>query len=100
MPRAMATIGVRIIAVLVIVQGLFSAVTLGYVIMRGLPPARAYTEGAATELASSRTPVRDAARTEAAILTSSLTVGVHLGVGVLLYLSSRPLGRLLARRVE
>ena len=100
MPRAMATIGVRIIALLVMLQGLFGAVTLGSVMVRGLPPARAHTEGAATDLASSSERVRDSAHTRAAISTMSLTVGVHLGVGVVLLFLSRPLGRLLARRVE
>jgi len=99
-PRAIATIGVRIIAVLVLVQGLFGAVTLGSVMMRGLPQVRAHTEAAATELASSSERVRDSARTSAAISTMLLTVGVHFGVGVVLLLLSRPIGRLLARGVE
>ena len=100
MPRTIATIGVRIIAVWVMLQGLFGAVTLGSVMMRGMPPARAHTEGAATELASSRERIRDSAQTRAAISTMSLTVGIHVGAGVVLLLLSRPVGRLLARRVE
>ena len=99
MPRTIATIGVRIIAVWVMLQGLFGAVTLGSVMMRGMPPARAHTEGAATELASSRERIRDSAQTRAAISTMSL-VGIHVGAGVVLLLLSRPVGRLLARRVE
>ena len=100
MPRAIATIGVRIIALLVMVQGLFGAVTVCSVMMRGMGRPRGHTGASATELASSTDGVRDPSQTRAAILTMSLAVGVHVGVGIVLLLISRPIGRLLARKVD
>jgi hypothetical protein len=97
MPRAIATIGVRIIALWVMLQGIFGAVLVASIIVRGLP-ARHSAPAAATALASER--VRDPALTSAALWSAAPTAAVHLGVGGVLLFFSKPIGRLLARRSE
>src|SRR5436190_15250018 len=97
-PRAIATIGVRIIALWVMVQGIFGAILVASIIARGAP-AR-HSAPAATAIISATERVRDPALTSAAVWSAAPTAVVHLGVGCVLLFFSRPIGRLLARRSE
>src|SRR5437868_13080889 len=99
LPRAIATIGVRIIALWVMLQGIFGTVIVASVITRGVP-ARHSAPTAVTAPASVSERVRDPALTSAAVWSAAPTAVVHLGVGCVLLLFSRPIGRLLARRSE
>src|SRR5437868_5384642 len=99
MPRAIATIGVRIIALWVMLQGIFGAVLVAFVVVGGVP-ARHSAPAAATALVSASERVRDPALTSAAIWSAAPTAVVHLGIGCVLLFFSRPIGRLLVRRSE
>ena len=99
MPRAIATIGVRIIALWVMLQGIFGAVIVTSLVVRGVP-ARHSSPAAATAIVSASERVRDPALTSAAIWSAAPTAAVHLGVGCVLLFFSRPIGRVLARRSE
>ena len=94
--RSVGVIGVRIIALLVLLRGLFSAITVGSVILRGA----ATPSTATTVLATSSNRVPDAALVEAVAWSTLPSVALHIGVALLLLLLSRPLGKLLARGID
>jgi hypothetical protein len=99
LPRAVATIGVRIFALWVMLQGIFAAVIVASVAIRGVPTPRP-VPAAATVLAPVTERVRDPVQTSAVIWSTLPSVAAHLGVSCVLLLCSRPIGRLLARNSE
>jgi hypothetical protein len=95
--RAVATVGLRIFALWIILQGLFGAVIATSVAVRGLP---ARHSSGATVLTSDTERVHDPAQISAVLWSTLPTVGAHFGVGLVLIFFSKPLGRLVARRSE
>ena len=98
MPRVVAVIGIRIIAVWIMLQGVLGAIVVVSLATRGVPLMR--SPRAATALVAESERVRDPVRTSAIIWSTLPSVAAQLGIGAVLLFFSNPIGRALARRVE
>jgi hypothetical protein len=98
--RAGAAIGLRIIAVWVLLQAAFYLVSLVFMLQHAQLPGPEHSTTAATVLAPNPAQIRDPYVSQLMFRSMLPTIAARFIAGFALLFAAKPLGRLLARRIE